>query len=155
MESKATFLGHPAHRMLVVFPVGLLSATIVFDLGHLFTGNLTMLLVAFWTLSAGLASALLAVPFGFVDWRALPRGTRARAVGAVHGGGNLLVLALFAGSWWLRLGTPLQPSSVALTLSFAGGAGLMVTAWLGGELVSRMGVGVYRNAGPDAPSSMK
>jgi uncharacterized membrane protein len=44
---------------------------------------------------------------------------------------------------------------LALVLSFGGAALATVTAWLGGELVSKLGVGVYSDAGVDAPSSLR
>jgi hypothetical protein len=43
---------------------------------------------------------------------------------------------------------------VAHTLSFIGAALAMVTAWLGGELVDRLGVGVYDDANVNAPNSI-
>jgi hypothetical protein len=44
---------------------------------------------------------------------------------------------------------------LALALSFAGGALAGVTAWLGGALVSRLGIGVSPGAGPNAPNSLR
>ena len=32
MESKAKFLGHPIHPMLIPFPLGLLGMAVIFDL---------------------------------------------------------------------------------------------------------------------------
>jgi uncharacterized membrane protein len=32
MESKAKLLGHPIHQMLIVFPLGVLAMSLVFDL---------------------------------------------------------------------------------------------------------------------------
>ena len=39
MESRVRFLGHPVHQMLVVFPAGLLTTSVVFDIIHLATDN--------------------------------------------------------------------------------------------------------------------
>jgi hypothetical protein len=39
MESKAKFLGHLVHQMLVVFPLGFLATAPVFDLVGLIRGN--------------------------------------------------------------------------------------------------------------------
>jgi len=39
-------------------------------------------------------------------------------------------------------------------LSFAGAALALFTGWLGGELVTRLGVGVYADANPNAPTSL-
>ena len=47
-----------------------------------------------------------------------------------------------------------SPSTTALVLSFIAVALALVTGWLGGELVDRLGVGVDRGAHLDAPSSL-
>ena len=154
MRAKARLLGHPIHQMLIVFPLGLLASAVVFDIIHLVTGNPRWGDVAFWMIAAGIVGGLLAAPFGLVDWLSVPKGTRARRVGALHGLGNVFVLALFGLSWLVRRDSPLAPAVLAYVLSF-GGAGLsLATAWLGGELVNRLGVGVDEGANVNAPSSL-
>ena len=154
MRSHARLLGHPVHRMLIVLPLGLLGTAVVFDLIDLATGTGAFNVAAYWMIAAGVALGWVAAPFGFVDWMHIPAGTRARRIGAVHGLGNVVVTALFAASWVLR--TPeAQVPVVALALSLGGAALALVTAWLGGELVTRLGVGVDENAGVDAPSSLQ
>ena len=154
MESKVRLLGHPVHQMLVVFPLGLLGASVVFDLLALGGGYNLMAVVAYYLILAGLVGGLLAAPFGAADWLAIPAGTRAKSVGALHAGGNVVVLVLFAGSAWLRHADPALPPALALVLSFGGAALSLVTAWLGGELVDRLGVGVSDGAHLNAPSSL-
>lgn len=154
MESKAKFLGHSLHQQLVVFPLGLLATAVIFDLIHLVSDNLTMATVAYWMMAAGIVGALAAAPWGTIDWLAIPRGTRAKAVGAWHGAGNLLVTLLFIGSWLGRSDAQTPPGALALALGFAGGAVALATAWLGGELVGRLGVGVDDRAHLDAPNSL-
>src|SRR4051812_30715296 len=85
VESKAKFLGHPVHQMLVVFPLGLLATAVIFDVARLLGAGPTMVAVAYWTMAAGIVGALVAAPFGTVDWLAIPAGTRAKRVGALHG----------------------------------------------------------------------
>ena len=153
MKARARFLGHPVHQMLVVFPLGVLGTAVIFDLIDLATGTGAFTLAAYWMTLAGVVGGLAAAPFGFIDWLHIPEGTRARRVGALHGGGNLLVIALFALSWQLREPESDVPAA-ALVLALAGIALVLVTAWLGGELVSRMGVGVDEDAGVDATSSL-
>jgi uncharacterized membrane protein len=92
MESKAR---HPVHPMLIVFPLGLLATAVVFDVAHLFGAGPTMVAVAYWTMAAGIVGALVAAPFGTIDWLAIPAGTRAKRIGGLHGIGNLVVSALF------------------------------------------------------------
>ena len=154
MESKVKLLGHPVHQMLVVFPLGLLGTSVVFDIIHLTTASAFAALVAHALIVAGVIAGLLAAPFGTIDWLAIPQGTRAKAIGALHGGGNVLVLLLFACSWWLRQASPDNPPNVAWVVSFCGAALALVTAWLGGELVDRLGVGVSPYADLNARSSL-
>jgi uncharacterized membrane protein len=99
-------------------------------------------------------TGLLAAPFGFIDWLAIPAGTRAKRIGALHGLGNVVVVVMFALSWWLRSAVPSAPEALALALSFAAGALALFTGWLGGELVDRLAVGVDEGAHVDAPSSL-
>ena len=154
MESRVKLLGHPVHQMLVMFPLGLLGTSVVFDLIHIVRDSGFAAAVAHMLISAGLIAGVLAAPFGFLDWRAIPPNTRARAVGALHGFGNVGVLFLFVLSWWVRRDAPEAPPVSAWILSFAGAGLSLVTAWLGGELVDRLGVGVSPNAHVNARSSL-
>lgn len=155
MESKVRLFGHPLHQMLVVFPLGLLGTSVVFDLLHLFGQYQHGATVAYALIAAGVVAGLLAAPWGTIDWLSIPSGTRAKAIGAMHGGGNVIVLLLFALSWYHRPAEAGQPPpQIAWILSFCGAALALVTAWLGGELVDRLGVGVSPNAHLDARSSL-
>lgn len=154
MKARARFLGHPVHQMLVVFPLGLLATSVVFDLLARAATREDWAVAGYWTLTAGIVGALAAAPFGLADWLKLPKGTRARRIGAMHGGGNMVVTALFVAGWLLREPGSAAPGE-ALACSLAGAAMALVTAWLGGELVSRLGVGVDEKAGLNAPSSLR
>jgi uncharacterized membrane protein len=155
MESKAKLFGHPIHQMLIVFPLGLLAMALVFDVIRFATGDGSWSEVAYWMISSGIISGFIAAPFGLIDWLAIPAGTRAKRVGAQHGAGNVAVLALFALSWAFRGGDPANPAGFAYMASFAGGLLALVTGWLGGELVNRLGVGVDEGAHLNAPSSLR
>ena len=154
MESRAKLLGHPIHQMLIVSPLGLLAMAVVFDLIAIALGQGYWSEVSYWMIAPGVITGLLAAPFGTIDWFAIPSGTRAKRIGAVHGIGNVIVVLLFAASWWMRGNAPRSPDSLALTLSFLAGSLALVTGWLGGELVDRLSVGVDDHANVDAPSSL-
>jgi uncharacterized membrane protein len=154
MESKAKFLGHAIHPILIVFPLGLLATGVVFDVIYLIWGNGEMANVAYWMFAAGIIGGLLAAPFGLFDWINIPSGTRAKTIGAIHSLSNVIALVLFAASWWLRNDIPQRPETLASVLSFLGTAMAGVGGWLGGELVERLGVGVDEGAHLDAPSSL-
>lgn len=154
MESKVKFAGHPVHPMLVVFPLGLLATAVIFDVIYLISGNPPWPLVAYYLIGAGVIGGLVAAVFGWLDWIAIPGGTRAKSVGLWHGLLNVAVLTLFLGSWLLRRGNPELPPTGAIVAGLAGAALTVVAAWLGGELVNRLGVGVYDGAHLDSPSSL-
>jgi len=155
MESRIKLFGHPIHPMLVVFPLGLLATSFVFDIAFRFTGHEDLPTVSYWLVAAGVIGGALAAPFGLIDWLAIPRGTRAKRIGALHGGGNAVVLLLFAVSWWIRSQAPLdQVPGLAFGLSLIGIGLALFTWWMGGELVGRLGVGVSSDANLDAPSSL-
>ena len=155
MESRFKLLGHPVHPMLVVLPLGLLAVGVLFDVVYLLTGDSSFAEVAFWDLVVGLAGGVAAAVFGLIDWLAIPPGTRARRIGLVHGVGNAIVLALFAVSVWLRLPeAAYSPDLAPFVLALVGVLIALVTAWLGGELVYRLRIGVDDDAHPDASSSL-
>jgi uncharacterized membrane protein len=153
MESSAKAAGHPIHQQLVVFPLGLLATAVVFDVLRLLTDNDDFSIASWYMIAAGVLSGLLAALFGAIDYLAIPSGTRARRVGALHGVGNVVVVVLFAASWLLRMDEPdYVPTTFAFLLSLVGALLAVGTGWLGGELVDRLGVGVDPDAGLDAPA---
>ncbi|HEX7335784.1 MAG TPA: DUF2231 domain-containing protein [Gemmatimonadales bacterium] len=154
MESKAKFAGHPIHPMLVVFPLGLLATAVVFDVVFLISEKAEWALVSWYMIGAGVVGGLLAALFGWLDWFAIPGGTRAKRIGLWHGLLNVTVLGFFALSWFLRRDNPALPPTGAVVAALAGAAITVVAAWLGGELVNRLGVGVYEGAHLDSPSSL-
>lgn len=155
MESRAKFLGHAIHPILIVFPLGLLAAGVIFDAIYLIWGNTQLSVTSYWMIAAGIIGGLVAAPFGWIDWFAIPSGTRAKSVGLWHGLGNVVVLIMFAGSWWLRHNNDAAvPSMLGYLLSFGGFALAGLTGWLGGELVDRLGVGVDDGAHLNAPNSL-
>ena len=154
MEARAKLFGHPIHQMLIPFPLGLLGAAVVFDIVYLVNGSPRFADIAYWLIVGGIVAALVAAPFGTLDWLKIPKGTRAKRVGTLHGLGNVVVVLLFLASWWLRRDNPLTPETVASALAIGGFALSGLTAWLGGELVDRLGVGVDEGANLNAPSSL-
>lgn len=154
MHSKARLFGHPIHQMLIVFPLGLLATSFIFDIVHLATDNGRWADISFWMIASGIVGGLVAAVFGLVDFLAIPKETRARRIGALHGIGNVIVTGLFAASWLVRYDVPMAPEGGAIVLSGLGVSLALVTGWLGGELVDRLSVGVDPGAHVDAPSSL-
>lgn len=158
MESKSKVFGHAAHTILVVFPLGLLSAAAIFDAIALAAKDKEkkrkLRETSQHLLGAGILGGLVAAPFGTRDYLAIPDGTRAKRVGKAHGLGNVLALKLFAASWFLRRGDAANPPKSALVLSFSASALIGLTGWLGSEMVERLGVGVDDGAHLNAPNSL-
>jgi uncharacterized membrane protein len=138
--------------VLITFPLGLLPIAVVFDLMAWISGTTLWAELAFYLMAAGTLGGMLAAVFGLIDWLAIPHGTRARAIGAWHGLGNVLVVSLFALSWTLR--AMYSPGPVSRLLALIGLGLALVTGWLGGELVTRLGVGIDPGAHLNAPNSL-
>ncbi len=156
MESRAKFLGHAIHPMLVVLPLGLLTSAVVFDIVYLITGNGVFPAISYYDIALGIVGGVLAAVFGLWDFLSIPPATRAKTIGLFHGLGNAVIVIFFAISWIVRSNaTGYIPSTVALIFSFAGILLGLVTAWLGGELVDRLGVGIDQGANLDAPNSLR
>ena len=152
MESRLKLLGHPIHPMLVMFPLGLFVTAVIFDFADIIGGPAMLGEVAYWNIVAGLIGGVLAAAAGLVDYVAIPAGTRAKRVGTAHALINLAVMVLFAVSWLVRMGAERHAAGGGMfTLELLALAGGAVGAWLGGELVDRLGVGVDGDASLDAP----
>ena len=132
MSSPASIGKHPIHPMLVVFPLGLLNFSCAADLiGKNGKNEKVWKEVAVRTMAGGVIGALGAAVPGLIDFLSL-KG-KAQKIGAAHMGLNLAIAGLFGYNLLRRLKNPEAPAPVGLSL--AGVAGLLVSGWLGGELV--------------------
>src|SRR6266568_6992381 len=132
----------------------LLATSLIFDVIRMASGSESLGVASYWMIAAGVVGGLVAAVFGLVDWLAIPRNTRAWRIGALHGGGNVVVVVLFAVSWFLRGSDPAHAGSGPFAVSLIAVLLALVTGWLGGELVDRLGVGVYSGEHLDSPSSL-
>ena len=155
MESRVKLLGHPVHPMLIVLPLGLFVAAVVFDGLYLWQGAPLFAGVGYWNIAGGVIGGLLAALFGLIDWLAIPGGTRAKRIGLLHGVANVVVVLTFAAVWLMRGTAENFAPSTTLFMLELGALGLgSVAGWLGGELVDRLAVGVDDGAHLNAPSSL-
>lgn len=156
MESRLKVLGHPVHPMLVMFPAALFVTAVLFDIIDTAGGPDFLGEVAYWNITVGLIGGLLAAAAGAFDLLAIPTGTRAKRVGLTHAAANVAVVLLFAAVWVVRLNADSRAAGGALIAIEVVALGILgISAWLGGELVDRLGVGVDRDAHLDAPSSLR
>jgi uncharacterized membrane protein len=147
MDSRIKLLGHAPHPMLVMFPLGALGFSVASDALHICLGQRRYATAARQALDFSLATAVLAAPFGTIDWLALPSATRARRIGLWHGVGNAALLGLLATSRLLRARR--DDSRAAKWLSAGGFLLAGVTGWLGAELVEHHRVGIPEGARED------
>lgn len=159
MDSRITFLGHPLHAMLVVFPLGLLFTTFLFDLVFLWRKEPFWQRAAFWMMVVGEAGAVAAVVPGLLDYLAIPMPLHARETATTHLVLGVLLVALYGLQIWLRRGhageiVEARRYSPALVLFAAVSAVIVgLQGWLGGQLSHVHGVGVTPEARrPDMPS---
>lgn len=141
-RSTASIAGHPLHAMLVPIPIACFVGTLVTDIAYAATANMQWANMSAWLLAAGLIVALFAVIAGVTDFLGDRRIRDLRAAW-IHGGGNavaLLIAILNAFVHSRDAYTSVFP--LGLILSALTVAILLVTGWMGWELVYRHGVGV-------------
>jgi uncharacterized membrane protein len=155
MKAKTRLAGRSIHRTLVVFPLGLLICAAVFDGIYALTGYTRLTHAAYYMIGVGVLSGFVSAIFGIADFMFIPRRTRAAAIGFVHAIGNFVVLIMFGASFALRRQDDIAhlPSRWALILVALGTGLVLITGWLGGELVERLSVGVEGGAHLNSPSS--
>lgn len=157
MESRTKVLGHAVHPMLVMFPLGAFGFAVASDALHTGFGQARYTHAARQAIDFGIATSVLAAPFGSIDWFAIPGSTRPKRLGLWHGLGNVALLGLFAASRVLRARRADDARAKWLA---AGGLVLAgVTGWLGAELVEhhRIGIpdeGIEDDARGDVPGSL-
>jgi uncharacterized membrane protein len=141
-RSTARIAGHPLHVMLVPVPITCFAGTLVTDIAYAASANMQWANFSAWLLTAGLVVALFAVIAGLIDFLGDRRIRDLRAVW-IHAVGNAiaLVLALFNIFVHSRDAyTSVVPTGLilsALTVLI-----LLVTGWMGWEMVYRHRVGV-------------
>jgi uncharacterized membrane protein len=146
MYSKVKILGHPVHPMLVNFPIAFYVSTLIAFIIHSVSGDAFWFKVGIAANIAGIAMALVAATFGFIDWTfGIPAGTAAKNTGIKHMTLNLTSLVLFViclilnvGQW--SVSTPVSRGAVILPLL---GVILTIAAgYFGWTLVQNHHVGV-------------
>lgn len=141
-RSTARIGGHPIHPMLVPFPIACFVLTLVSDLAYWKTAAMQWANMSAWLLTIGLVLALFAVIAGLFDYLGDRRIRSLRAV-YIHAGGNAaaLVLAILNALVHSRDAyTSVVPAG--LILSFLTVLILLVTGWMGWDMVYRHRVGV-------------
>lgn len=142
-------LRSPLHPALVHLPIALFPLSVLLDIGSWMCPSRDLYFVrgAFYCLAGGLATGLLAGLFGFIDYRGIRRDNPAKKTANWHMALNLVALALFAVSAWLRSDALdfSQTPPLPFWISVAALAVISFSGYLGGHLVYSDGVAVGRH----------
>lgn len=141
-RSTARIAGHPLHPMLVPVPITCFAGTLVTDIAYAVTANMQWANFSAWLLFAGLVVAFFAVIAGFIDFLGERRIRDLSAVW-IHAIGNAIALILAIINIFVHSRdayTSVVP--LGLILSVLTVLILLVTGWMGWEMVYRYRVGV-------------
>jgi uncharacterized membrane protein len=136
--NRVSIAGHPVHPMLVTLPIGLWVFSLVCDVVFATTGEVEWRTTAYLTLGGGLVGALLAAVPGFIDLFALHEGPE-RRIGVTHMTLNLAIVLVQGINFWIRT-QPEYSVPLALGISVIAVGALVISGWLGGQLVHVLGV---------------
>ena len=140
MSSPASVARHPIHPMLVVFPIGLWTFSLVCDIIYVFGGREPMWnTVALYTAVGGIIGAAVAAVPGVIDYLSI-KDKEVRAIGTRHMMVNLGALLVFIVASIARAKG--VSAMMPFLLSIAGIVLISFGGWLGGELVYVKGMAV-------------
>ena len=137
MESRLRIAGQAIHPVLIMFPLGLFTMAVLFDLANVLGAPDIIGQLAYWNILAGLVGGILVVLAVAIDL-ALVRNGRVKRAGALRNLMSMGVLVLFAVVLLLRMQSPdrvagwgiLAVEAVSLAASF-------YAAWFAGELANK------------------
>ncbi|HEX2581449.1 MAG TPA: DUF2231 domain-containing protein [Dongiaceae bacterium] len=149
-SSEAAIVGHPLHPSLIPFPVVYLFSAALTDIAFNYTQDQFWLHASLWLIGAGVIMAAVAGIFGAADFLSR-RAIREENYSWYHGLGNGVILILALINWIMRLsdrqpGQPLTLGNGEMTLSIVCALGVLVTAWIGGEMVYKRLMGTHPQA---------
>ncbi|OHB56077.1 MAG: hypothetical protein A2Y07_03155 [Planctomycetes bacterium GWF2_50_10] len=146
MRTPASIAGHPFHPMLIVFPLGLLTFSLVCQVINLASPAQQWTTAAIYTMGGGIIGGLLAAMPGFIDLISIPP-SKARKKGIWHMTLNLTVVLLFIIAFYIAVRDD-QISRPVFALSLTAVILAIISGWLGGDLVYIHGIAVKDNARP-------
>ncbi len=147
--ANGTWLEHPLHPLLTDVPVGAWTVTLLLYLVALLFNVQGMGIAIGLAMGLGILAALATIATGLLDW--MDVDPTELAVGLVHGVINLIGTILFIISWIMLYTAQWNVTIANLIPALVGYLVLVVGAFLGGELVFRLGTMVNRNAYRSGP----
>ena len=143
MQGKATIAKHPIHPMLVTVPIGCFVASLISDIVSWSQGPAFWATMGTWLVGFGVAAALVAAFFGFVDYLTAPMSAQAKSAVAWHMMLMIGVVVVYGTSFALRYGEP--ASAAGYFLSWLGFTILVVAGVMGGSVAHVHLVGSSEN----------
>lgn len=139
---NGSWLGHPAHPVVVDIVVGGATVVFVFDVAALFLGSTELDMASLVAVAVTALAALSAVVTGLTDFKDTAKGDE-RNVAILHGLLNILATVAYLASFAVRLG---GSADAGRWLSIVGVVILTGGAFIGGHVVFKYGYMVNRNA---------
>jgi uncharacterized membrane protein len=140
MSSPASVGRHPIHPMLVVFPIGLWTFSLVCDIIYIFGGRQAIWnTVALYTAIGGIIGAGFAAVPGLIDYFSID-DPQVKAIGTRHMLVNVSALVIFIVASLLRAEE--VSAVIPFVLSICGIVLISIGGWLGGDLVYIRGMAV-------------
>jgi len=139
---KSTLAGHPAHPIVITFPVGLLPFSLVMDIAYLATRKKSFAQASFYSMVGGFLGGLISAATGAADYFSIPPNTAARKTANFHGLLNLGLLAIYGVNIAFRRQKEIPSGGAETLFSAAGNLALLISSWLGGSLIYEHGMRV-------------
>jgi uncharacterized membrane protein len=153
MASPASMGKHPVHPIIIPFPIALWIFSLVADVIYLWRGSPVWRdYIAFYTLLGGIVGAVVAAVPGFIDWLSIT-DREVKRLADWHARLNVIALVVFVVDFYLRTTGGARwvggSNTIPLLLSVLGVILIIISGWLGGEMVYVHGVAVepQRDAG--------
>jgi len=140
MQGKATFRGHPVHLMLVPFPVAFWTGALATDVAGAATHDPFWFRMSVALIAMGSVGGIVASIFGYIDYRSVPMGARAKKIATQHLVASIVAVVLFPLAYLVRATN--YPATPGVAITLVGGVVLFLTGYLGSELSNRYRVGI-------------
>jgi uncharacterized membrane protein len=141
-----TLFGHPLHPMTVHFPIAFYLSGVLLTLIYLWRANKSVEQFAYWSFILSFIGTIVACVVGLIDQSQLGLNDPRRATVNNHITASVTLLIINGLLIYMRLRWPDVLSGkhrwTYLGLMALGVAAVLTTAWLGGELVFKLQVGI-------------
>lgn len=147
--ASGTWLQHPLHPLLTDVPVGSWTLAIILELVALIFQVQGLGLASAIAIGLGVLAALAAIVTGFTDW--MDVDPPEKALGLVHATFNIVSTLLFLIAFLMLWSSNWTISIANFVVALVAYVVIAVGAFIGGDLVYRLGTMVNRNAYRSGP----